>query len=107
MDACQKKTEGRWWGCRAGGETGFAVPFTARKVSTRVLNLIRAVMGSQWREMRSRVTWERLGRLKTRRAAAFWILLRMLGDLRAAVVQLGKDKCKGLAAGWNAQTGIS
>ena len=41
-------------------------PITARKVTTRVLNLIWAVMGSQWKEMRSGVTWERLGRLKTR-----------------------------------------
>ena len=46
-------------------------PFTARKVSTRVLNLIRAVMGSQWREMRRGVTWECLGRMKTRWPAAF------------------------------------
>ena len=34
-------------------------------------NLMRAVMGSQWREMKSGVTWECLGRLKTRQATVF------------------------------------
>ena len=34
-------------------------------------NLMRAVMGSQWREMKSGVTRECLGRLKTRQATVF------------------------------------
>ena len=51
-----------------------AVPLTALKASVVVLNLMQTATGSQWRSRRRRgVTWENLGRLKTRRAAAFWI----------------------------------
>uniref|UniRef100_A0A0E9XZW9 Uncharacterized protein n=1 Tax=Anguilla anguilla TaxID=7936 RepID=A0A0E9XZW9_ANGAN len=32
---------------------------------------MRAITGSQWRVVSRGVTWECLGRLKTRRAAAF------------------------------------
>ncbi|KAK3521487.1 hypothetical protein QTP70_006825 [Hemibagrus guttatus] len=35
---------------------------------------MRAATGSQWRERSSGVVWENLGRLKTSRAAAFWII---------------------------------
>ena len=45
----------------------------ALKASTIVLNQKRAATGSQWRSWRRGVTWENLGRLKTRRAAAFWL----------------------------------
>ena len=41
--------------------------------STNVLNLMRAITGSQWRSVSSRVVCVYLGALKIRRAAAFWI----------------------------------
>ena len=41
--------------------------------STNVLNLMRAITGSQWRSVSSRVMCVYLGALKIRRAAAFWI----------------------------------
>ncbi len=39
--------------------------------SISVLNLMRAVTGSQCREIKRGVTWPLLGSLKTNRAAAF------------------------------------
>ena len=60
--------------CRYGG----AIPLVALYASIRVLYSVRAVTGSQWRERRRGVTCENLGWLKTRRAAAFWIIWRGL-----------------------------
>ena len=72
-DGCQKKTVGGGSGCKAGRKTGCSQVQSRSPLgrSVMVLNLMWAVMGSQWREMKSGVTWERLGRLKIRRAAAF------------------------------------
>ena len=50
-----------------------AVPLTALSASTNVLNLMRAITGSQWRSVSSRVVCVYLGALKIRRAAGFWI----------------------------------
>ena len=50
-----------------------ADPLIAWYASTNVLNLMRAITGSQWRSMSSRVVCVYLGALKIRRAAAFWI----------------------------------
>ena len=41
--------------------------------STNVLNLMRAITGSQWRSVSSRVVCVYLGVLKIRHEAAFWI----------------------------------
>jgi len=37
------------------------------------LKRMRAATGNQWRERRSGVVWVNFGRLKTSRAAAFWM----------------------------------
>ena len=43
-----------------------AVPFTALKASTIILNRTQAAPGSQWRSQRRGVTWENLSRFKIR-----------------------------------------
>lgn len=60
--------------------------------STRVLNRKRAATGSQCSELTSRVVWEKLGKLNTRRAAEFIISCRDLVVDGVAVVQAGGDK---------------
>ena len=62
MKRATGNSPGGGWGCKAGGET-----WCSRVQSRSPLG--RSVPG---REMRSGVTWERLGRLKTRRAVVFW-----------------------------------
>ena len=90
-----------------------AVLFSTRKVSTRVLNLIQDVMSGQRRKMRSRVTWECLGRLKTNGLLRSKFSgdggLRMLVEWQVASCSSStlRGQVLGLAAGWNAQTGIS
>ena len=46
---------------------------TAWYASTNVLNLMRAITGSQWRSVSSGVVCVYLGALNIRHAAAFWI----------------------------------
>ncbi len=46
--------------------------------SINVLNLMRAATSSQCKEIKRGVTWTLLSSLKTSRAAAFWIICRVL-----------------------------
>lgn len=53
---------------------GLGVGFEPEGREGQVLLLLRrSSSGSELRVPRSRVTWENLGKLNTRRAAAFWI----------------------------------
>jgi len=49
------------------------VLLTATKVSTSVLNLMRAITGRQWRSRKRGVTWGNFVKLNMRHAAAFWM----------------------------------
>lgn len=49
---------------------------------------MRAATGSQWRSWRRGITWENLGRLKTRRAAVFWYVIQMMGGTKWCLYQL-------------------
>ena len=62
-----------WWavGCKRG-----LIPWLPGYGSTNVLNLMRAITGSQWKSVSSRVVCVYLGTLNIRRAAAFWISCR-------------------------------
>jgi len=55
-----------------------AVPLTAMKASTSLLNLMRAITRSQWRLRKRGVTWGNFGKLNTRCAAAFWMRFKGL-----------------------------
>ena len=51
---------------------------TAWCASTNVLNLMQAIIGSQWRSVSRGMVCVYLGTLNIRRAAAFWISCRGL-----------------------------